>query len=106
MDALQAAYLIDKVGLVALLGIPAGIVLGLRPYGILLGALSFWWLGLLIGWLLSELDPNRNGSLIDAIFLVTGWLAGLAYALLVFGLKKLGQWGYRAWLRSPPGGDR
>lgn len=51
------------------------------------------WSSLIVaGDLISQLDPSRlkgGTSMLDLIWLLFGWIAGLVYCLLIYGLKRL-----------------
>jgi hypothetical protein len=89
MSNLPMSQLLDKLGVVLWFLLPAIVVLVIKEKrGIILGGIIFWLIGITIGILLTQLDPQREGGLIDSIFLFTGWLAGLIYASLIFLLKQ------------------
>lgn len=89
MPNLTMLQLVDKLGLVLWFLFPAIVVLVIKKKrGIIIGGLIFWVIGIAIGMLLSQLDPQREGGLVDSIFLITGWLGGLIYASLIFVLRQ------------------
>jgi membrane protein YqaA with SNARE-associated domain len=75
-----------------MLGLPVWLIIRMRWIGLLLGVLSHWWIGIATGVILSELDPQREGAMLDVIWLVGGWIAGLIYCLPIFGIRELVAW--------------
>lgn len=69
--------------------VPAVLVITVRRYGFILGVLAFWQLPLFVIWFGREFlnHPDSIGGGIWLLFL--GWLLGLIYCLVVFGLKKV-----------------
>lgn len=57
--------------------------------GVFIGAISLWIILLIEGYVISALDPKREGALVDTVWLLFGWAGGLLYCFLIYGLKKL-----------------
>lgn len=82
-------HLIDQIGMALALIVPAYVVLRFPRWQttVLLGALSFWLILVAVGQLLAVLDPNRDARMLDAIWLLVGWIPGLTYAWLLYGIR-------------------
>lgn len=98
---MNAAQWADIAGLILMLGVPVWLIIRLRWVGLILGILAHWWIGVAIGAVLSELDPQREGAMLDLIWLVGGWIAGLIYCLPIFGLRELIAWAVRKEKNNP-----
>lgn len=79
----------DLLLLLAALALPAAIVVRWGWRGIVPAGLAHWLILVAAGRVLSALDPAREAGLIDSIWLLLGWIAGLAYASAVFLLDRL-----------------
>jgi hypothetical protein len=74
--------------LVVSFGIPAWLVVRLRAVGIPLGALAMWGLVHLSSEVQYARHPEWRG-IGSGVWLVTGWLVGLSYCLIVWILVRL-----------------
>jgi len=86
------AHLADKACLLIALLAPPLLVFRFNRLGIILGALTVWASLLLASFLLGILDPpSRNSwtTFFDLVWIATGWLVGLLYCLIFYGLKLL-----------------
>ena len=82
------AHFVDTIFVLIACALPVYSVVRLNAVGIIFGALAFWIALIVSGLVLSALDPSRS-RLLDSLWLWTGWLAGLIYCALIYGLKKL-----------------
>lgn len=62
---------------------PIPFVLRWQRWGVLFGAAFAWLVLIVAGDVVSALDPAREGALSDSIWVLFGWIATLAYSLLV-----------------------
>jgi hypothetical protein len=74
----------DSVCLFVAYIIPIPLVLALGGRGVFVGAVIVWVTLYLAGALLSELDPNRQSSILDGVWLLFGWVGGLLYCGLLY----------------------
>lgn len=75
--------IVDKVGLAVALIVPILLVWRWRWIGVILGAAVQWGTLIIVGELLSRLDPAREGGLLDAIWISLGWAGALFYCILI-----------------------
>ncbi len=70
---------------------PACVVLPFRRalFTIPLGAAIPWITLYVGGYLLSVLDPERDGVVVDTLWILFGWLPSLLYAFALYGLRRL-----------------
>ena len=81
---------------------PACVVLPFRRalFTVPLAAVIPWVTLWVCGRLLSDLDPEREGGIVDSIWLLFGWLPSLLYALALYGLRRLFVFLYRRYTLS------
>jgi hypothetical protein len=72
---------VDNVCCIVAAALPILLVLRWNLLGVALGALVVWGTLIGAGMLLSALDPRREAGLLDAIWLMFGWIFGLIYCL-------------------------
>lgn len=73
--------------ILVMFGLPAYVVFRLGWRGIFFGAPFIWGLGCLMAALEQIREPHE--SLAIAVWIVSGWLVGLVYCLLVLGVRQL-----------------
>jgi hypothetical protein len=78
--------LFDDFCLAVIIVSPIYLVLRFNLWGILAGSISVWVVGIIAG---MALIPYRGDSVTDTMWILFGWLGGLMYASLIYGLKKL-----------------
>ena len=81
------AGIADTLCLIAALVLPIILVLRWNRVGIVLGTLAAWGALVLAGYLLSAFDPTRGASVLDGVWLLFGWIAGLIYSVIIYGIK-------------------
>jgi CDP-diglyceride synthetase len=81
--------LVDYGGMALALIVPAYIVLRFPRWQVtvLLGTIAFWLITVEQGYLLAMLDPSRDAAMVDSIWLFIGWIPGLAYSWLLYGVR-------------------
>ena len=93
MDANTASLIhwIDNLCVAAAFLLPVVTVLYWNRIGVILGALIHWWSLAMAGLLITTLD-YRGGLTVtlDLIWFLFGWIQGLGYSLLIYGMKCLG----------------
>jgi hypothetical protein len=89
MTDLELAQLVDKVGLWISLGVPVVFVWRFRWWGVAVGALFQWIALIAVGIALHELDPNRDAGLLDAVWLLFGWVAAMLYCVTIMAAIQL-----------------
>jgi small-conductance mechanosensitive channel len=79
----------DLVVFALALGIPAYVVFRFERMwiAILLAAVSSWLVIYFGGRFLSAAHPSERAAYLDTVWLRTGWIAGLVYALLLVSLR-------------------
>ncbi|MFI4860131.1 MAG: hypothetical protein ACIAXF_05555 [Phycisphaerales bacterium JB063] len=82
----------DISGLTLMLLLPIWLIIRLQWIGLLLGVLAFWWIGVALGYVLSALDPQREGAMGDLLWITGGWMAGIAYCLPILGIREFFAW--------------
>lgn len=81
--------LIDNGSLFLAAFVPVYCVLRWNLKGVFIGAVLFWIILLVAGLMLAALDPERGSSVLDGVWLLIGWLAGLMYCFPTYGGKRL-----------------
>ena len=81
------AHFVDTIFVLIAFALPVYLVVRLNAAGVIFGALAFWLVLIVSGLVLAALDPSRSDFL-DSLWVWTGWLAGLIYCALIYGLKK------------------
>jgi len=81
--------LVDFFGLLIALGLPAYVVLRFPWWFITIPVAAFiFWVAIWgTGVLLNDLIPERDNAILDVIWVWFGWIAGLVYAMVLFGLR-------------------
>ena len=82
-------HLADQICLWAAVIIPVPLIIAFRWIGVALGTVVVWVSLVVAGVWISSLDPKRDASMLDSIWLLFGWLGGLLYCLPIFGLREL-----------------
>ena len=79
----------DWLGLILWFLLPAYVVLRFpnKNITIPIGTLLFWIVGVVTGSMLAILDRERGSTFDDSVFVFTGWIFGLAYSWLLFGIR-------------------
>lgn len=86
---MTTALMVDRAFVIAIVLAPPMIVLGLRRTGYFLGVFTFWMLGIIAGEYLTWLDRAHHSKMLDHIWILFGWLAGLVYCLPFLIVAKL-----------------
>lgn len=84
MTVMTLAQTVDRLALLIAILLPILLVWRYRAIGVVLGALAVWVTLGVVGVLLSALDPQREGALLDSIWRLFGWIAGLVYCLIIY----------------------
>lgn len=86
---MNPARLADYLGMALALIVPAYVVLRFPRWQItvLLGTFFFWVITVAQGHLLAALDPHRDAAMLDSIWLLIGWIPGLVYSWLLYGMR-------------------
>jgi hypothetical protein len=86
--------LVDHGGMALALLVPAIIVLGFARWQVTgpLGVFSFWAITVEQGHLLAQLDPTRDAAMLDSIWFFIGWIPGVAYCWLLYGIRRCFLW--------------
>lgn len=82
-------HFIDYVGGALALIVPAYIVLRFPRWQttVLLGTIAFWLITVGLGYLLSALDPSRDAAMLDTLWFLIGWIPGVFYSWLLYGIR-------------------
>jgi len=91
-DSIRLAHIVDHACLAVAYVLPVIAVLRWNMVGVVIGTLVVWGSLAIAGPLISELDPSRlrgGTAMLDTIWLLGGWIAGLLYCLLIYGSKRL-----------------
>lgn len=84
----MTAQLADQICLWAAVVVPVPLVVAFRWSGVALGALAVWGILWLAGVWVSSLDPTRDAGMLDSVWLLFGWAAGLLYCLPILGVRE------------------
>ena len=79
----------DRILLIVALVVPILCVARWNLRGAIVGALFFWVVLVIAGWILSRLDTDRGTTVGDTVWLLFGWFGGLLYCLPIYGIKRL-----------------
>lgn len=71
---------------------PIPLIIWRRWIGFVLGALVVWATLIIAGILLSQLDPQRDGGMLDTVWLLFGWIGGAMYCLPILGVREAIAW--------------
>lgn len=85
----MAAHIVDYLCLAAAFILPIITVLLWNVRGVVLGTLIHWGALILTGKLLALFDTAREASVLDHVWILFGWISGLAYCFIIFGAKRL-----------------
>ena len=91
-DSIRLAHIVDHACLAVAYVLPVITVLRWNLIGVVIGTLVVWGSLAVAGPLISQLDPSRlegGTAMLDVIWLLAGWIAGLLYCLLIYGSKRL-----------------
>lgn len=79
----------DLLYLVFAIALPIATIVLVRKWwiSIPLAAVCFWLILDGSGRLLNRLDPERSMGMYDTLWFLFGWIPGLIYALILFGIK-------------------
>ena len=77
-------YLVDKIFLVMALSVPIIMIIKWRFKGVFIGAIFMWITLLLSGVVLSSIDPERGGNILDGIWLFFGIIGSIIYCLAIW----------------------
>jgi hypothetical protein len=66
---------------------PIYLVVRFNRLGVTAGAICFWLLGWLEGHVLFTYDQDREGSLLDAIWILFGWIFCYTYCVVIYFFK-------------------
>lgn len=89
MTVMTLAQTVDYVAQFIAILLPIFLVWRYRAKGVVFGALAVWVTLGMVGALLSALDPQRDAALLDSIWLLFGWIAGLIYCVLIYFTLRL-----------------
>lgn len=89
----------DTICLLIAAIVPIPLVLRWNWVGVALGTVVVWGSLALAGFLLSALVPEREGAILDSIWLLFGWIGGLIYCAPIYLAKRLV---LRLWRRVRP----
>jgi hypothetical protein len=81
-------HLVDQICLWIALIAPVPLILVFRWIGVALGVAVVWAALGIAGVWISSLDQTRDTALLDSLWLLFGWVAGLLYCLPIFGLRE------------------
>ena len=81
-------HLADQICLGIALIAPVPLILAFRWIGVALGVAVVWAALAIAGVWISSLDPKRDAAILDSIWLLFGWVAGLLYCLPILGLRE------------------
>ena len=81
-------HLADQICLWFALIAPVPLILAFRWIGVALGVAVVWAALGIAGVWISSLDPERDAAILDSVWLLFGWVAGLLYCLPIFGLRE------------------
>ena len=86
-----STQIVDHVCLALAVIAPAYIVLRFRRwiFTVPLGAVICWFTLVICGHLLAVLDPEREGGMLDSIWLIFGWIPSLLYAVSLYASRSL-----------------
>lgn len=91
-ESLRLAHMIDCLCVGVVIVLPILAVLRWNLSGVILGVLIAWGSPLVAGALISDIAPGSRGDahgMLDAVWLLFGWIFGLLYCLLIYGMKRL-----------------
>ena len=91
-ESLRVAHAVDQACLAIAFLLPVATVLRWNIRGVLLGALINWGSLIAAGILMSEIAPGSRGadhSILDILWFLFGWVFGVAYCFLLYGMKRL-----------------
>lgn len=83
---LMLAVLVDWLSLVIAIVAPIVLIWRLKAFGVVLGTLVPWGSLFLAGILISRLDPEREAGMLDAVWILFGWIPGLIYSSILYVL--------------------
>ena len=89
LGIVRMLQIVDTFFLVLAFMVPIFCVVRWNLKGAFIGAAFFWAILLLSGFIIAAFDAERGSSVVDGAWLVLGWLAGLIYSFLIYGLKRL-----------------
>jgi len=92
-ESLWLAHSVDYACLAIAFLLPVAAVLRWNLYGVVFGTLIHWGSLIVAGILISELDLGGRGtfhSFLDLIWFLFGWIEGLVYCFVLYGMKYLG----------------
>ncbi len=88
----RGAHFWDVLCLLLMLLLPLVFVLRWNLAGMVAGAILFWGIGVLAGRIAQSLNPGRDAALLDGIWLMFGFVAGLLYCVPIYFVKLLVGW--------------
>jgi len=80
---------LDKFILLLTVGMPWLFVHRWRWLGVFLGTIWVWASLFIAGMMLHNLDSTRNAAILDHLWMFFGWLVGLVYSGVIFGILGL-----------------
>jgi predicted membrane channel-forming protein YqfA (hemolysin III family) len=88
-------HAVDIICLLVAALVPIPLILRWNRLGLALGTIVIWGSLAVAGILLSALDPRREADMLDAVWLLFGWLGGLVYCLPIYLIKRFVLWLWR-----------
>jgi hypothetical protein len=99
--AMKDAQLVDLLCNALMFILPVMLVLAFGWRGVIWGTLAVWGLGYVAGEAINALDPTRaegGASMLDHLWIMAGWIAGLLYSLVIMVIRLILQ---KRWYQCP-----
>jgi len=92
---------VDRLLVASALLLPVLLVICFKRLGIILGAFVNWVIIGAAGPILSSLDPEREGAMLDSLWFLAGWIFSIMYAALIYAVIWLIRQGLKRLSRKP-----